>query len=209
MNEETEKKEPDKESRLFPTEIRDEQFTRALIPPFIPLPGRTVKLRDVFIVSGAVDVLSTPVTVAETVTETNLYSFRFFKHEFHSEMVIRFTFSGVYSNTNGADTFDLKVKMTDSVGATTYSAITSTAGAATNVGFNGVWNGTIYTIGTSGTIQPDLLGRINNVNKAEADSATVALNTALDQTFSLTITWSAATAGNTATIRQAMLEILN
>lgn len=184
-------------------------YNRRIIPVNTATVGRSIKLRNTFCLSGVVDVLTTPVTVAETTTETDLYSFRFSRDEWHPEMILRFSFSGVYSNTNGVDTFDLKVKMTDSGGATTYSTITSTAAAVTNVGFNGIWTGIIYTIGSSGTIQPDLIGRMNNVNKVEADSATVAINTQRTQTFSLTITWSANTAGNTAAIRQALLEVLN
>ena len=197
------------ESPQIEMPVENSEFIRALFPPAATLIGRSIKRRDIFVLAGAIDVLTSPVTVATTVTETDLFSFKFNRNEFHNEMVLRLYFSGVYSNTNGADTFDLKVKMTDSVGATTYSTITSTAVAVTNVGFNGSWVGTIYTIGSSGTIQPDLIGRINNVNKVEADSSTVAIDTTKDQTISLTITWSANTAGNTATIRQAVLEILN
>lgn len=183
-------------------------FNRALIPINTATIGRTVKLRDLFTTSGTVNVLITPVTVTTTITETTLFSFKFNKDEFHPKMALRFTFSGVYSNTNGADTFSLKIKMTNT-SATTYSTITSTAGAVTNADFSGLWGGTIYTVGSSGTIQPNLVGRINNVNKVAAAASTSTLDTTKDETFSLTCTWTANTAGNTLTIRQAWLEIIN
>src|SRR3990167_4720090 len=145
---------PIKSDTGFPPQQETPQdfYNRRIIPVNTATVGRSIKLRNTFCLSGTIDVLTTPVTVATTITETDLYSFKFNRDEWHPKMVLRFSFSGVYSNANGADTFDLKVKMTDSVGATTYSIITSTAGAVTNAGFNGTWTGTIYTIGSSGTI---------------------------------------------------------
>ena len=53
------------------------------------------------------------------------------------------------------------------------------------------------------------MAKINNINKDDANNATVAFNTQLDNTIGLTATWSASDAGNSITLRQFIVEILD
>lgn len=188
---------------------RDPLF-RMVIPTNTPTVGRSVKLRNLFSLSGTVAVSSTPVTVtASTVstTETDLASFRFFKNEFHVGMVIRITALGTYTS-DGTRTVTIRLGQ-GTAPVTEWNSMVSTAASTTNNQWNLTWHGIITAIGSSGTLEAQMVGCINNVLKNDPNSATVAFDTTLDRTIGLTATWSANNISNSITLRQFIVEILH
>lgn len=187
-----------------------ETLHRRLIPPRIATIGRSVKLRDFFTVSGTVVSDSSVVTVTASDSsgnETDLKSFRFFPKEWHVGMCVRITAIGVITD-DGTRTCTLRIG--SGLAATTeWNSMTSTAATVTNAPWNLTWFGVVTTIGPSGTLEAQMMGKVNNVNKDDANTATVALNTTGEITVALTADWSAATAGNSISVRQWIIEVLN
>lgn len=185
-------------------------FLRRLIPVGTATPGRSIKLRDLFTLSGIVECDPTVTTVTASVvttTETDLASLRFFKDEFHRNIAIRITASGTYTS-DGTRTVTLRIGR--SLAPTTeWNSMVSTAASTTDAPWNLTWTGIVATIGASGTLEAQMQGRINNVNKDDANNAAVAFDTTVTNVLALTAQWSASNAGNSITIRQFTIEILN
>lgn len=185
-------------------------YNRRLLPVNTPNVGRSVKQRNMFCLSGAASVSSTVTTVTASVvstTETNLATFKFLKDEWHPGMLVRLSALGVYTS-DGTRTVTIKVG-TGTAPTTEWNSMVSTAASTTNAPWNLVWTGIVGTIGSSGTLEAQMMGKINNVNKDDANSATVALATNATLTLAITATWSANDAGNAISIRQVLVEILN
>lgn len=176
-----------------------------LFPVNVAMSGRSIKLRDVFNLSGAISVSSTVVTVSNTITETTLASFNFFPNEWHVGMCVRLTALGIYSTANATDTVTLTVKH----GSTATNTIVNTAATVTSQPWNLTWYGIIGTLGSSGTIESQMIGGINNVRKDDPNTATATIDTTVAELLALTATWSNALSGNTISIRQFIVEILN
>jgi len=195
---------------IYPSDIANDPVFRRLIPPATTLVGRSVKLRNLFTLSGVVKSSSTPVTVVGSTvgtTETDLNSFRFFKDEFHVGMIIRISALGTYTS-DGTRTMTLRVGL-GTAPVTEWNSAISTAASTTDAPWNLVWYGIITSIGSAGTLEAQLTAKINNVNKDDANNAAVAFNTQLNNTIGLTVQWSANNSGNSVTCRQFIVEILN
>ena len=191
-------------------EFVNETLNRRLYPINVPLVGRSVKLKDDFVLSGLVAASATVTTVSTDVngaTQTNLATFTFLPDEIHFGMLIRITALGTY-------TADATRTVTVRVGAgnaptTEWNSMVSTAAAVTTQPWHLIWTGIVSAIGSSGTVEAQMVGKINNVNKDDSNTATVSLNTTTSNVLAVTAQWSASTAGNSITIRQFILEILN
>ena len=205
---ETEKTET-KQEQVFGVEPINE-LKRALYPTQTPLVGLGVKSRQVFVLSGVVASNSTVVSVASDTSsgnETDLKSFTIFKDEWHVGMVIRITARGVITD-DGTRTCTLRIG--SGLAATTeWNSMTSTAATVTNAPWELTWIGVVTTIGSSGTLEAQMSGKINNVNKDDPNTAAVTINTRGSIVIALTADWSASTAGNSISIRQWMVEGLN
>ena len=211
------KEEPKKEKKQeeeFSLLHQEEEGRAALHRRFIPITvstvGRSIKLRDKFILSGVVASDSTVVSVTadgSSGNETDLKSFKFFANEWHVGMVVRITASGVITD-DGTRTCTLRIG--SGLAATTeWNSMTSTAATVTNAPWHLTWTGIVTTIGSSGTLEAQMNGKINNVNKDDANTAAVALNTQSSITIALTADWSANTANNSISVRQWLVEVLN
>jgi len=189
--------------------IEEDDLVRRTIPTSVATVGRSAKLRDLFTLSGAVAADSTVVTVTadgSSGNETDLKSFKFFPNEWHVGMVVRITAFGVITD-DGTRTCTLRIG--SGLAATTeWNSMTSTAATVTNVPWHLVWTGIVTVIGTSGTLEAQMRGKINNVNKDDANTAAVALDTTAAITVALTADWSAGTAGNSISVRQWLAEII-
>ncbi len=191
------------------SEVVGNQFTRSLIPPNTATLGRSVKLRDVFSVSGAVASDSSVVTITangSSGNEKDLKSFKFFPNEWHVGMCVRITATGIIT-CDATRTVVLRIG--SGLAATTeWNSMTNVAGALTNAPWNLVWYGVVTTLGASGTLEAQMTGAINNVGKDDANTAAVALATTSSVTVALTADWSANTAGNSVSVRQWVVEVL-
>ena len=181
--------------------------TKDLFPVNTAMVGRSIKMRDVFNLSGVCAVSSSIVTVANTVTETNLGTFTFNPNEYHTGMVVRISALGTYSGL-GTDTIKILVGV-GGAPVTEWNSMTSTAAVATNQPWNLIWTGIITALGSSGTLEAQMTGRINNVNIDDPNTGTVALDTTIRNIFTVSAKWSAASASDTISIRQFIIEILN
>lgn len=200
----------EREEKKRETTLPEEpQQSRAvnLMPPNTATVGRSVKLRDLFTLSGCVDVLITAVTVVNTTVETDLWSFKLFPNEWHTKMVVRLSVNGLYTTANASDTLTLKVK----IGSTTLSSIVSTAATVTDAPYTFVFLGTIRSVGsgTAASIESGIAAVINDVDKTATQGTASTFDSTATQTLSCTATWSNALSGNTMTIQQGVLEILN
>lgn len=204
--EEPREEEPFREDR----EALDEFFNRRLHPINVPLVRRSVKLRDAFTLSGAVETSATVVEVSTDTngtTETTLQSFRFLPGELYPGLLVRVTATGTYTSDA---TRTVTVRVGSGTAPTTeWNSMTSTAAAATDTPWNLVWYGLVATIGSSGTLEAQLSGAMNNVKKDDANTATVTVNTQAALTVGLTAQWSANVAGNSIKLRQWLVEVLN
>lgn len=189
--------------------LEDNQFTRALVPPNTATIGRSVKLRNLFTLSGVVASNSTVVTVTaagSSGNETDLKSFTFFQNEWHVGMCVRVTANGVITD-DGTRTCTLRIG-TGLAPTTEWNSMTSTAATVTDAPWHLTWQGIVTTLGASGTLEAQMQGDINRVNKDDPNTATVTLSSTTTITLALTADWSDITAGNSISIRQWLIEIL-
>ena len=197
---------PAPDSTGLPPDPKDEQFDRALIPPNTATPGRSVKLRNLFSTSGAIASDSTVVTVGTTGTETDLKFFQFFPNEWHVGMCIRIIANGVIID-DGTRTVTLRMR-SGLAPTTEWNSMTSTAATVTNAPWNLVWYGIITTLGSSGTLEAQMKGSINRVNKDDPNISTVAFDTTSGIMIDFTADWNGSQAGNSISVRQWLVEVL-
>lgn len=185
------------------------EINRRIIPTSVSTVGRSVKLRDLFSISGAVASEATVVSVTaagSSGNETDLKSFRFYGYEFHVGMLIRITAIGVYTSDG---TRVVALRIGNGLAPTTeWNSMTSTAASTTNAPWHLTWYGIVASLGTSGTIEAQMMGKINNVNKDDANSAAVAINTQTGFTIALTADWDGTDANNSISVREWLVEII-
>lgn len=162
-------------------------------------------------ISTTVAYSSTITTVTASVvgtTETNLATIGLTSPEIDLVgKTVRVTALGTYTS-DATRTFTLRIG-SGTAPTTEWNSVVSTAATATNQPWNLTWYGIVGTIGSSGTLEAQMTGSINNVMKNDANTATVTVNTTTSLTIALTAQWSASTAGNSITIRQFIVEALN
>lgn len=169
-----------------------------------------LKIHPDFLVSGVLEADAT-ITTTAAATETTLNSYTvplnsISRNDSNTEKagnVFRIWAAGTYGTNNGVDTCSIRLK----VGSTTYHTITTTAGIVTDVPWYINWTIIISATGASGTAESFAESRFNNLNKDSGSTATRTIDTTADQTISITEQW--ADAGNTISIRQFMVELLN
>ena len=202
-----EEPEPEKKPESL-SEPQDLAFP--LLPPDIPMTGRSIKLRDVFNVSGVIASDATVVTVTAAGSSgaiTDLKSFRFFPNEWHVGMCIRVIANGVITD-GGTRVCKLSIGSGLAAAHTEWNSMTSTAATVTDAPWNLEWYGIVATLGASGTIETQMKGAINRVNKDDPNTAAVALASNSAITLALTADWDGTDANNSISVRQWSAEIL-
>ena len=190
----------------FPTEDN----SMRVVPVQIATLGRSVKLRDVFTLSGALASDSTVVTVTaagSSGAQTDLKSFKFFPNEWHIGMCVRISASGVITD-DGTRVCKLSLGSGLAAAHTEWNSMTSTSATVTNSPWHLQWIGIVTTLGASGTLEAQMQGDINRVNKDDPNTAAVALATDTAVTIALTADWDGSDVGNSLSIRQWLIEIL-
>lgn len=181
-----------------------------VIPVGISTLGRSVKLRDVFTLSGVVASDSTVVTVTaagSSGNQTDLKSFKFFPDEWHVGMCVRISASGVITD-DGTRVCKLSLGSGLAAAHTEWNSMTSTSATITNSPWHLQWTGIITTLGASGTLEAQMQGDINRVNKDDPNTAAVAIATTTAITIALTADWDGTDAGNSLSIRTWLIEVL-
>lgn len=153
---------------------------------------RSIQLADGSVTSTTI--------VANTTTETTIYSEPISAGSLDVGEVIDILLNGFYSTANAADTFTLRFK----IGATTVLTVTSTAKNVTNTPFEIDFRTTIRTIGAGGTCISYASVKLDNADASAAATTTTAINTTNANTLTVTLQWSNALAANTLSLTQGV-----
>ena len=200
--------------------IREEKIEEVVDPDFIiPSEEKISELykkrffprdtsRNSFTFSRTLNSSPTVTTVASTASETDLASIVILANENRLYTTFKIYAAGVYSTLAGGNaTVAIRVGL-GAAPTTEWNIMTTTAADVTNVAWHLNWTGIITVIGTSGTLEAQLQGKTNNVNKDDPNTATVTFNTTIRNTIGITADWTASDASNTISIRQFICEII-
>ncbi len=149
------------------------------------------------------DIVTSSVTVANTTTETTVYTANIDPNELVVGKVIEVKLQGIYSTANSADTFNVNVYLDGSLVAT----ITSDPKQVTGAEFDIQFLSTIRSVGASGTARTFLYAHVADVDKSVASNALAPIDTTITNTITVSIQWSSATAGDTLTLQQGYKRI--
>ena len=149
-------------------------------------------------------VITSDTTVANTTTETTIYTESISADELHVGQVIRVTLSGYYSTANATDTFTLRWK----IGGTTVASKVSVAENVTNGPWKAVLELTVRSIGATGTVISFVEAAFNNTRDDQAATSTTTTDTTSAEDVIGTLQWDNALSGNTATITQGYTEFV-
>jgi hypothetical protein len=150
------------------------------------------------------DSITANTTVANTVTETTLFTGTVAANEMAAGKRFRATLAGRYSGL-GTDNWTMRFKM----GGTTFLTLTSTAAVVTNGLFSAEFTVTCRTTGAAGTVIGNAWAIANNGLLSSADTGTHTVDTTAAENLTVTLQWSAASASDTLTLTEATLELLD
>lgn len=140
-------------------------------------------------------------TVTNTVTETTVYSYTLAANEMVADQRIMLNASGSITNASAADDYTIKIKLN---GVLVHS-LARVGGNVTNVGWRLLYEGTVRTIGSSGTYVDCTILSEGSISVSAAETTTHAIDTTVSNLFEVTVTWNNAKAGNTFSCTQGML----
>lgn len=153
-------------------------------------------------VSTCSGVKTTTTTVANTTTETEIYSYNFQPNELHADERVVFNIDGIYSAATNTDVFTLRFK----VAGTTVHTITRAAnGSVTNAGWEIKYKGTIRTAGPTGEFIDFVKLSDDNDSYATGEVSPHPIDTTSAFTFQVTVQWNNAKDGNSFSATQADL----
>lgn len=150
------------------------------------------------------DTMTADVTVANTLTETEIHSSAIAIGEMKAGSMYRLQLFGKFSTANAADSFDMRFKM----GGTTLLTATLTPKSATDDHFTAELNITIRTIGAGGTYAAHLEGAFGT-QVFLVTPITGSVDTTVAEDLAVTLQWDNNLAGNTFTLMQSLLEVIN
>jgi len=150
-----------------------------------------------------VGVKTTTTTVTNTVTETLLYSYDFNANSFAQHEIIKSVISGSFSNDSASDDFTINVKLNGTI----MHSLPRVGGNVIDSGFKVEVEGTIRTIGASGTyVDIASLSDGNVITQALASEVTI--DTTVPLTYEIFVQWDAAKTGNTISCTQGSMTLI-
>ncbi len=150
------------------------------------------------------DSITADVTVANTASETAFFvSGGIAGGRLGAGSMLRVSLWGRYSALV-TDSFTLRWKM----GGTTFLTLVSSLAALTDAFWKSEFVVTCRSAGVSGTVEGDAFLISNNLVTSAADTGTHTINTTIGESLTCTVQWSAASASDTITLAQAILEYL-
>ena len=183
-------------SILFPRTIANTLF-KGLI-------GTSVKSRKNYVLSGALIADGINVAVqGNTVGDQTLKTYTFQPNELHQNACLRITMQGDYDMVDVAANASITFK----VGSTTYHTIAIPTGVLADKPWSFVWTMILASIGSSGTMESYISGKLNNVNN-DSRSAVQTFDTTASQAITLNIAWSSAGVADGFNITQWLVEII-
>lgn len=154
-------------------------------------------------ISRSSDSIVTPITVADTVVETTVWTGVLVANSLSVKKVLDVKASGQFSTANASDTLTVRLKLN----GTTLLSLTSNAGAVTDEPGHMSAYGTVRTIGATGTIASHGMLALG-VKSTHANTSSTVVDTTTSNDLTVTAEWSNALAGNTFTFDQGFLEVL-
>lgn len=148
------------------------------------------------------DVLTTPQTVANTTTRTEVFNPDINAGSLIAGRIYQVDLMGKFSTANTSDTFSVDINL---AGATDLAGITNTGGNAGDDPWSVEFTFTVRSDGANGTIQPHTRGLFNS-EPADSHHAEISVDTTTVTELSVDLQWSAADAGNSVTLGQAHLK---
>ena len=155
------------------------------------------------IISRASDALLIPVTVANTVTETILYTGSVAANTLTSGKVYRISTYGKFSTANASDSLKIRAKLN----GVTLSDIDSVLGNVTNKAGSVETYLTVRSIGTTGTVSCFCSLQLDE-KIYHADISSTLVDTTTGNNIEITAQWDTANEGDTMTIDQGFLEAM-
>jgi len=156
------------------------------------------------VISRSSNVIITPVTVANTTVETQLWEGTVLSNTLVPGKVYKAWALGKFSTANASAELTIRTKLND----VEMASIISSLGKVTDVaGFARAFI-TIRTIGESGTVTCFSSFQLDQESFI-ADNSSIVLDSTVGNNVEITAQWNAANAGNSVTIDQGFLEALN
>lgn len=149
------------------------------------------------------DVLTSTVTVANTTTETTIFTGSVPADSLKAENVIKPVISGVISNASAADICTIRVKL----GGVTYATVASPGEALLSDCWHGSGHATIRTVGATGSIASFFDLNIKTTSVKSCSVTTIDTTTA--ENVTVTAQWNNAKSGNTISIYNGFIEYKN
>lgn len=156
------------------------------------------------VVTDADGSITSDTTVANTVTETTLYTETIPANELYQGQMITVQLFGLYSSANGADTCTLRFK----IGSTTIISVVTPANLVTNAPISAEYTFTVRSTGATGTVISYGEVYLDNTGASSASTATTTVDTTTSNNLVVTAQWSNALAGNTVTAQQAVTKFI-
>ena len=155
------------------------------------------------VISRASDALLIPVTVANTITETTLYTGSVAANTLFPGKVYRVSIYGKFSTANASDSLKLRVKLN----GVTLADIDSVLGNVTNKAGSVKTYLTVRSVGATGIVSCFCSFQLDEkIYHADISSTTV--DTTTGNNIEITTQWDAANEGDTITINQGFLEAM-
>lgn len=149
-----------------------------------------------------VGVKTTTTTVTNTADEILIYSYDFPANTFTEHEIITSKISGSYSNASGSDDFTITVKLNGNI----MHSLERAGGTASNSGFKVEVEGTIRTIGASGTYV-DIASLSDGTVTTEALPSEIVIDTTIPLTYEIFVQWDNAKTGNTISCTQGSITL--
>jgi len=150
--------------------------------------------------SSTAGVLTSTVTTT-LATYVSLYSYTFAANELHADERITFDIAGAVSAATGSETvtFDFRVA---GVSLHTLAIVLKNS---TNIGWEAKFQGTIRTVGVTGSFIDYGTVRTDNFSSSFGDTATTAIDTTVPVVFEVFVKFGTAKAGNSLSCTQGSL----
>ena len=148
-------------------------------------------------------IVTAQVSVANTVTETEVYAGTLSAEALHAGDMSILSLGGSYDTGAASDTWTIRIKL---AGTTIHTIVRQSANNVTAAGWVFEFTTTIRTEGASGTFVDLGVLSDDDTSYTVADAATHTIDTTVDNAISVTIQWGAAKAANIFRLDQGIVE---
>lgn len=162
-----------------------------------------VPVADERSISLANGVILSSVTVANTVTETTVYTETVNANELYKGSKWHIKVSGIFSTANANDTFTGRLK----IGGTTIHSFTIDAGNVTDQFWRAEFFFTVRSVGASGSVIASAEVTTGGTDHSSVSTTPDTIDTTAQQDVTLTIQWDNNDPGDTLTITQGHTEV--